>query len=92
MAEASEQRLYDLKYHWNNWQPDHLSSEIYHPHPQYGTQAQLYVDLIEAVTAWQRPQHLAFGPGIYMRDHHPLDRARVGIRWMGWLPFALKSL
>lgn len=89
MAEASEQRLYDLKYHWNNWQPDHLSSEIYHPHPQYGTQAQLYVDLIEAVTAWQRPQHLAFGPGIYMRDHHPLDRARVGIRWMGWLPFAL---
>lgn len=88
-GEASDLWLYDLKYRWNKWQPDHLSGEIYRPHPQYGTQAQLYINLIEAVTAWKRPQHLAFGPGVYMRDHHPLDRARVGIRWMGWLPFAL---
>lgn len=88
-AESSEPLVYSLRYRWNNWQPDHLSGEIYRPHPQYGTQAQLYINLIETVTAWKRPQHLAFGPGIYMRDHHPLDRARVGIRWMGWLPFAL---
>lgn len=94
VGEASDHWLYDLDYDWHN-QPlrttDHLSGEIYHPHPQYGTQAQLYINLIEAVTAWKRPQHLAFGPGIYMRDHHPLDPARVGIRWMGWLPFDLAS-
>ena len=24
-----------------------------------------------------------------MRDHHPLDRTRAGIRWIGWLPFLL---
>ncbi|MDB6181078.1 Imm52 family immunity protein [Paracoccus fistulariae] len=90
--EASNQRLFYLDYSWNNQalsSIDRLLGEIYHPHPQYGTQAQLYIDLIEAVTTWKRPQHLAFGPMVYMRDHHPLDRARVGIRWMGWLPFAL---
>lgn len=88
-GEASDQWLYDLKYRWNNWNPDHLSGEIYRPHPQYDTHPQLFINLIAAVTAWKRPHHLAFGPMIYMRDHHPLDRARIGIRWMGWVPFAL---
>lgn len=88
-GESSDEMYAILKYFWNNWKPDHLSGEIYRPHPKYGTQAQLYINLINAVTLWKRPQHLAFGPMVYMRDHHPLDRARVGIRWMGWLPFAL---
>lgn len=88
-TEASDALLYDLKYRWNDWAPDHIIGEINHPHPIYGTHADLYIRLIDAVTAWKRPQHLTFGPGVYMRDFHPLDRARVGIRWMGWLPFDL---
>ncbi|WP_294930870.1 Imm52 family immunity protein [uncultured Paracoccus sp.] len=87
--EASDEVLYDLTYRWHDWSPDHLSGEIYRPHPQYGTQFQLYVGLIDAIVAWKRPQHLAFGPFVYFRDQHPLDRSRVGIRWIGWIPFAL---
>lgn len=88
-AHESSDRLYDLSYRWNGWSPDHLSGEVNRPHPQYGTQFQLYAGLIDAIVAWKRPQHLAFGPGVYLRDHHPLDRSRVGIRWIGWIPFAL---
>ncbi|WP_294930866.1 Imm52 family immunity protein [uncultured Paracoccus sp.] len=87
--ESSDEMLYVFTYRWNGWSLDHLSGEVYRPHPQYGTQFQLYVGLIDAIVAWKRPQHLAFGPGVYMRDHHPLDRSRAGIRWIGWVPFAL---
>lgn len=88
-AHESSDRLYDLTYRWNNWSTNHLSGEVYRPHPQYGTQFQLYVGLIDAILGWKRPQHLAFGPGVYLRDHHPLDRSRAGIRWIGWIPFTL---
>lgn len=87
--ESSEDMLYELTYHWNNWNPDQITGEVHRPHPEYGTDPQLYINLIAAVTAWKRPQHLAFGPAVYMRDHHPLDRSRAGIRWMGWVPFDL---
>lgn len=87
--EASDPRLYSINMHWNGWDPDRLSGEIYQPHPRYGTQPEIYIGMIDAVTRWKRPQHLAFGPMVYLRDHHPLDRARAGIRWMGWLPFDL---
>ncbi len=96
-GEHSDKILYTLKYRWNDWAPDHLTGDIRWSHPQYGTPFQLYVGLIDAIVAWKRPQHLAFGPGVYlafgpgvyMRDHHPLDRSRAGIRWIGWVPFAL---
>lgn len=90
--DESDANLYGFRYSWYN-RPlssiDMLSGEVYRPHPEYGTDPQLYINLIAAVTAWKRPQHLAFGPGVYMRDHHPLDRSRAGIRWMGWVPFDL---
>lgn len=91
-AHESSDRLYDLNYNWRNkplLSVDMLAGEVYRPHPKHGTQFQLYVGLIDAIIAWKRPQHLAFGPGVYFRDHHPLDRSRVGIRWIGWVPFAL---
>jgi Immunity protein 52 len=88
-AEASSDPLYVPTYSWRRLSSDTFSSEIYHPHPQYGTDPKQYMGLIETVTRWKRPQHLAFGPVVYLRDHHPLDRARPGIRWMGWLPFQL---
>ena len=85
-------KLYDFDYDWQN-QPlltvDMLSGEIHHHHPDYGLQPQQFIDMIDVITQWKRPQHLRFGPLIYMRDHHPLDRAREGIGWMGWVPFAL---
>ena len=87
--EASDKLLYVFTYRWNDWAPDHLTGDIRWSHPQYGTQLQLYVGLIDAIVAWKRPQHLAFGPFAYLRDHHPLDRSRAGIRWIGWIPFAL---
>jgi len=82
-------KLYDFDYDWNGWSPDHLSGEIYRPHPDYGLHPQNLINMIDVITRWKRPQHLRFGPHIYMRDHHPLDRAREGIGWMGWVPFAL---
>jgi hypothetical protein len=88
-VEASAERLYVPSYVWKNYRPDTFSSEIHNPHPQFGTDAQQYINLIDVVTRWKRPQHLAFGPGVYIRDHHPLDRSRAGIRWIGWLPFLL---
>ncbi len=47
--------------------------------------------MIEAIVAWRRPQHLRLGPWLYTRDHHPLDRSREGIGWMGWIPFPLSA-
>jgi len=47
------------------------------------------IQLVEAITRWKRPQHLEFGPSDYLHLHHPLDRARRGVRWIGWVPFAL---
>ena len=88
-ADENENWLYYFGYEWQRLSVDRLSGEIYHPHPQYGTQAQLYINLIEAVIAWKRPQHLAFGPLVYLRDHHPFNTNRLGIRWMGWVPFDL---
>lgn len=49
------------------------------------------IALVEAITRWKRPQHLEFGPSDYFHLHHPLDRARQGIGWMGWVPFALTA-
>ncbi len=80
---------YLLEYNWKNWRPDILLGEVYYSHPDHGTDLRFFLTLVEAVLAWQRPMHLAFGPGVYMRDFHPLDRARVGIHWIGWVPFLL---
>ncbi|MFM7442581.1 MAG: hypothetical protein ACKO2N_01530, partial [Tabrizicola sp.] len=90
-AEASDMLLYVPTYTWKTGWVDQLSCELYKSHPHYGTDVNIYIGLIDTVTRWKRPQHLAFGPSVYMRDHHPLDRSRVGIRWMGWLPFALTA-
>jgi hypothetical protein len=90
-AEASEDILYVATYSWSNIQTDRLSCEIYYPHPRYGVDTQHYIRLVDVVTRWKRPLHLAFGPVVYMRDHHPVDRGRLGIRWIGWVPFSLNS-
>ncbi len=87
-AHENNDRLYQFKYTWNNnW--DRLLGEMRLSHPVYGTDPQLYLNLIEAAVAWKRPQHLEFGPRVYRRDHHPLSISRVGIGWIGWVPYAL---
>ena len=89
MSKESDLTYYFFEQYWQTGFIDHLSGEIHHPHPDYGLQPQNFINMIDIITQWKRPQHLRFGPFIYMRDHHPLDRAREGIGWMGWVPFAL---
>ena len=61
------------------------------PHDRYGTSAGMYIELIDAIVEWQRPLHLFLSPTRYFMDHHPLDRSRKGIGWMGWIPFDLPA-
>ena len=89
MFDQDDPTYYSFEQTWRTHFIDHLSGEIYRPHPQYGVQPQHFINMIDVITQWQRPQHLRFGPYIYTRDHQPLDRARSGIGWMGWVPFAL---
>lgn len=60
-------------------------------HPQFGTDASLYIELIDTIIDWQRTMHLFVSPTRYFMDHHPLDRSRQGIGWMGWIPFDLPA-
>ncbi len=48
-----------------------------------------YLETIDTVITWKRPQHLRCGPGMYFLNDHPLDKARSGIGWLGWVPFDL---
>ncbi len=89
MNKENDPTYYDLEYNWRTLHIDTILGDFDYPHPDYGLQPQQFIDMIDVVTRWKRPQHLRFGPFIYMRDHHPLDRAREGIGWMGWVPFAL---
>lgn len=85
-------RLYDLKYEWHNAphaDADRLTCEIYRLPGDRALHAAFFIDLLDIVTAWKPPLHLAFGPMIYLREHHPLDLGRLGLRWIGWVPFAL---
>lgn len=83
-----EKVYYSLQLMWGHV-TSMLSVEFLRPHPRFGVQTQNLVNLIDVVTKWKRPQHLAFGPVQYLMDHHPVSRQRLGIRWMGWIPFNL---
>jgi len=91
MSKESDLTYYFFEQLWQTQFIDTLSGEIYRPHPDYGLHPQNFINMIDVITQWKRPQHLRFGPFIYMRDDHPLDRSREGIGWMGWVPFALNS-
>jgi hypothetical protein len=88
-ANEAALRLYDVDFKWKQAFFEILLLEIFHPHSATGTAPQHYLDLIRVITGWMRPQHMRMGPHVYLRDHHPLDRQRNGIGWIGWLPFAL---
>lgn len=90
-AIESARRLYDLDLDRSATAGavNKLTVEVNHPHPIHGTQLDFHIRLIDAVVLWQRPAHLRFGPARYRYDHHPLDRARLGIVWIEWVPFAL---
>lgn len=85
---GSEKVYYGFDYSWGAT-GTRMNGQIKRPHPHYGLQLDHLITLVDAVTRWQRPQHLAFGPSGYLVHHHPLDRARLGIRWIGWIPFAI---
>lgn len=80
--------FYILSYGWGSYDT-RLIAEFLRFHPEYDLHADQMIAFIDAITRWKHPQHLRCGPMSYMRDHHPLDRAREGIGWMGWTPFAL---
>jgi hypothetical protein len=46
-----------------------------------------YIETIDTIITWKRPQHLRCGPPLYFVNDHPLDKARSGIGWLGWVPF-----
>jgi hypothetical protein len=46
-----------------------------------------YVETIDTVITWKHPQHLRCGPPMYFLNDHPLDKARSGLGWLGWVPF-----
>ena len=82
----AERIYYVFGYNWGSLDT-RLIGEFRRPHPRYGIQAQQFINLIDIVTKWKRPQHLRFGSTFYLVNHHPLSRQQVGIGWMGWIPF-----
>ncbi len=88
-SEGHDPRLFDVELRWGGRGPQTAIIDIYRADPRFGTEPAQYVQMIRITTAWQRPQHLSFGPTLYRMFDHPLDRQRNGIGWMGWLPFTL---
>ncbi len=83
-----QRAVYEAEYWWGEY-PHMLNMDFRKPHPQYGTDPQLYLAVINVITSWQRPMHLYMTPTRYQMNDHPLDRQRNGIGWIGWLPFTL---
>lgn len=82
-----DETFYKFQLWWGTL--NNLSADFRRFRPEYDFTANDMIALVEAITRWKRPQHLEFGPSDYFHLHHPLDRARRGIRWIGWVPFAL---
>lgn len=80
--------FYTFNYKWGLFATQ-LSGRFGQFPRDYDLTAKHMIELVEVITRWKRPQHLEFGPSDYFHDHHPLDRARRGIRWIGWVPFPL---
>lgn len=83
----SDKVFYSFDYNWG--MTSALNGDISRPNPKRGLRLDDLIGLVDVVTKWKPPQHLAFGPTGYLMDHHPLDRRRMGIRWIGWIPFQL---
>lgn len=68
---------------------EHL--DLREPHPVHGLDISLFVETIDTVIAWKRPQHVSMAPPDYRMDLQPLDRSRRGIGWLGWIPFEVPA-
>lgn len=66
-----------------------LMLDIRAPHPVHGLNATLVEEVVATIVTWQRPLHLAAMPTLYRSEHHPLDRLRQSVGWVGWVPFEL---
>lgn len=90
-AHSPDPRLYDLRYDCSDLASsvDQASLDVRAAHPEHGADLEFCLGALNAFTLWQRPMHVRFGPFVYVRDDHPLDRSREGISWIGWLPFDL---
>jgi hypothetical protein len=73
--------------------PTYLSVDFTNPDPVPPLLRDLdrYLETIDTVISWKRPQHLRCGPPMYFLNDHPLDKARSGIGWLGWVPFDLSA-
>lgn len=94
-TEAAEGKwaYYHVEHRWGGailW-PTQLIIDIGYPHPVHGLDISLFVETIDAVVAWKRPQHASMAPSTYRMDLQPLDRARRGIGWLGWIPFEVSA-
>ena len=45
--------------------------------------------ILKTIIMWKNPMHLSLGSVSYAMHDHPLSMSRLGIRWIGWLPFNL---
>ncbi|WP_299191077.1 Imm52 family immunity protein [uncultured Litoreibacter sp.] len=89
-APPPEADRYKAEFSWDSgWGTSGLALEFYAPHPNYGIDAAMVLEVIDKIIAWRRPQHVAARPAAYHRDHHPLDRQREQLGWVGWVPFEI---
>lgn len=84
----TERVFYSFDYSWGEYDT-RLKGTLRRFHPKHDMSADICIGLIEAVTTWKRPQHISIRPTLYLTEHHPLDRMRLGIGWMGWVPFEI---
>ncbi|SHE74439.1 hypothetical protein SAMN05444273_102439 [Litoreibacter ascidiaceicola] len=85
---AETARRYKLQLSWDaQFGQSGLTFDIFAPHPQRGLTAALMRDVCAAIIDWQRPMHINGMPTRYRAEYHPLDVARLGVGWLGWVPF-----
>lgn len=81
-----------VRYSWNTrpGKNDVVTISIRGPHPTLTYDASLFARVCEVILEWRSVQHMSLAWPGYRRDLQPLDQARRGIGWLGWLPFLIQ--
>ena len=92
-ATLGDDRIFhDFGYSWSSLS-NMLNVEFLRLRDDYTLRVADFVDLIEIITQWQRPEHLWFGPSLYYHNHHASARGpfgKIGANWMTWVDKPLR--